>query len=321
MTVSTIMITYNHNPYISQAIEGFLLQKTNFKIELIIADDASTDQTQEIIKKYYKSYPDIIKPILREKNIGANLNWIDAFKKCSGKYIALCEGDDYWTDPFKLQKQVDFLEENAEYSLCFHNALVKSSANSATYYFNVNKSVFLRTKPNSTREIKGYEILDNWIIPTASVVFRNVKEGKFDFFRNSKFGDIFLFLSAVRIGKIYYFEQISSVYRLVPTGLRNAYNNKNSDYIGHIKLVQSEFQDIEGIDFVCKKMLAIEYFKFCCYSIKTLSIKNFFKSSFYYFIVLGKMMLTKSPRPKYNYFFYVAEMNLRSLKKLFCNAN
>ena len=145
-----------------------------------------------------------------------NLNWIDAFNKCTGKYIALCEGDDYWTDPFKLQKQVDFLEENAEYSLCFHNALVKSSANSATYYFNVNKSVFLRTKPNSTREIKGYEILDNWIIPTASVVFRNVKEGKFDFFRNSKFGDIFLFLSAVRIGKIYYFEQISSVYRLVP---------------------------------------------------------------------------------------------------------
>lgn len=115
--VSILSITYNHEKYISQAIESFLKQKTNFKFEIVIADDASTDNNQSIIKDYHQKYPEIINPILREQNVGMNYNFSDAIKKCKGKYIALCEGDDYWTDPIKLQKQVDFLEANPEYGM------------------------------------------------------------------------------------------------------------------------------------------------------------------------------------------------------------
>ena len=112
--VSVIMVTYNHSQFISQAIEGVLAQKTSFPIELLVADDASTDGNQEIIRQYAVRSPEVIVPILRQKNIGANPNWFDAFEKTRGKYVAICEGDDYWTDPVKLQKQADILEKNCE---------------------------------------------------------------------------------------------------------------------------------------------------------------------------------------------------------------
>ncbi|MCF6185625.1 MAG: glycosyltransferase, partial [Bacteroidales bacterium] len=117
MTVSILMLTYNHEKFIAQAIESVLMQKVSFNYELIIGDDCSQDNTQKIIREYQKKHPDIIKPVLRTKNIGANNNFVDIFKKATGKYIALLEGDDYWTDPNKLQKQVDFLEANPEYGI------------------------------------------------------------------------------------------------------------------------------------------------------------------------------------------------------------
>lgn len=115
--VSVIMVTYNHRPYISQAIEGVLAQKTSFPFELLVADDASADGNQEIIEGYALRFPDMIVPILRQKNIGANANWFDAFERTRGRYIAICEGDDYWTDPGKLQKQADILENNSGFGM------------------------------------------------------------------------------------------------------------------------------------------------------------------------------------------------------------
>ena len=122
--VSICCITYNHAPYIRECLDGFMMQKTNFPIEIIINDDASTDGTTEIIKEYEARYPDIIKPIYQIENQyskgvrGMYANF--CFPRAQGKYIALCEGDDYWTDPLKLQKQVDFLEANPEYVMCSH---------------------------------------------------------------------------------------------------------------------------------------------------------------------------------------------------------
>jgi len=118
--VSVCTITYNHAPYIKDCIEGVLMQKTDFDIEFIIHDDASTDGTKEIAQQYAEKYPDLITPIYQEENqyskgIKPMQNFV--FPRAKGKYIALCEGDDYWTDPFKLQKQVDFLEANPEYGL------------------------------------------------------------------------------------------------------------------------------------------------------------------------------------------------------------
>lgn len=113
--VSVCMITYNHERYIGDAIEGVLMQQTDFPVELIIGEDCSSDNTREIVLEYAEKYPDIIRPLLPESNLGMMKNFIKTMEAAKGKYIALCEGDDYWTDPYKLQKQVDFLEENEGY--------------------------------------------------------------------------------------------------------------------------------------------------------------------------------------------------------------
>ena len=118
--VSISCITYNHVNFIRDAIEGFLMQKTTFPIEILIHDDASTDGTENIIREYEAKFPDIIKPIYEKENQwvkGRRGSAVFNFPRARGKYIALCEGDDYWTDQYKLQKQVDFLEENNEYGL------------------------------------------------------------------------------------------------------------------------------------------------------------------------------------------------------------
>ena len=140
--VSICCITYNHAPYIKQCIEGFLMQQTTFPIEILIHDDCSTDGTTEIIRDYEKKYPDLIFPLYEEENQyqKGKASEIDFYnyKRARGKYIAYCEGDDYWTDPLKLQKQVDFMEANPDYSVCFHeiaiyNAMNKLFAPSPTY--------------------------------------------------------------------------------------------------------------------------------------------------------------------------------------------
>lgn len=117
--ISIHMITYNHEKYVAQAIEGVIAQKTDYPMELVIGDDCSTDNTQAIIESYRLRYPDLIKPLYRDKNVGSNANYWHTFSRCNGKYVALCEGDDYWTHPLKLQMQVDFLESHAEYGLVY----------------------------------------------------------------------------------------------------------------------------------------------------------------------------------------------------------
>lgn len=125
--LSVVTITYNHEPYIAKCIEGVLMQKVDFPIEFIIAEDCSTDGTRAICEDYASKYPDLIRLILSEKNIGAVQNERHAMSLARGRYVALCEGDDYWTDEFKLQKQVGFLESNPEYTICFHDRMVEKS--------------------------------------------------------------------------------------------------------------------------------------------------------------------------------------------------
>ncbi|HPW37667.1 MAG TPA: glycosyltransferase, partial [Syntrophorhabdus sp.] len=125
--VSIGCTTFNHGKYIRECIEGFLLQKTDFPIEIIIHDDASTDNTPQIIDEYAKRYSGLIVPILQTENQyskGINPFISFVFPRARGKYIALCEGDDYWADPLKLQKQVDFLEANPDYVISYHNAMI-----------------------------------------------------------------------------------------------------------------------------------------------------------------------------------------------------
>jgi len=131
--VSICCVTYNHVEYIRDTLESFLMQKTDFPIEILIHDDASTDGTVEIVKEYERKYPEIVKPIFQKENQysqGIGISATYQYPRARGKYIAICEGDDYWTDPNKLQKQVDFLENNTEFGLVFTDVQIIDKNNS-----------------------------------------------------------------------------------------------------------------------------------------------------------------------------------------------
>ena len=200
--VSVLMITYNHEAFISQAIEGVLMQKTSFQIELIIGEDFSTDNTRKICQEYQKIYPDRIKLLLPGTNLGMMQNFKSTLEASVGKYIALCEGDDYWTDPLKLQKQVEFLEDNLDYSFSFHKVKVISEG----------VEHLLLYEHLEEREYKCEEVYNKWSIPTCSVVFRRPKE-MIKFPKVVIFGDSYLFLSLLELGKTYCHNFEGAVYR------------------------------------------------------------------------------------------------------------
>nr|BAG11528.1 putative glycosyltransferase [Mycobacterium intracellulare] len=118
--VSVVSVSYNHEAFIRETLDGIVAQKTDFPVEVIIADDASTDATPAIIRDYADRYPHLFRPILRSENVGIHANVSAALSATRGEYLAICEGDDYWTDPMKLSKQVAFLDEHPEISVCFH---------------------------------------------------------------------------------------------------------------------------------------------------------------------------------------------------------
>ena len=122
--VSICLITYNHVNYIKEAIDGVLNQVKPFTWELIIADDFSTDGTRQILLEYKEQYSSNIKLILQDKNIGPARNWLELIGSATGQYVAYFDGDDYWTDVNKLKKQIEFLDKNLEYNICFHNASI-----------------------------------------------------------------------------------------------------------------------------------------------------------------------------------------------------
>jgi glycosyltransferase involved in cell wall biosynthesis len=218
--VSIFMITYNHEKFIAKAIESVLMQKTNFQVKLFIGEDFSTDKTRDICLAYKTRYPEKIDLILNNYNLGAILNAKQVYKSCinsGAKYIAMLEGDDYWTDIDKLQKQVDFLDANEEYSMCFHDADV------------INKKGFLR-KFNGINKDRDFNLIDltqSNFISSASVVFRKKNIEKFpDFFEQLQVGDWGFHLLNAEKGKIRYFKDCMSVYRQHDGGIWSSLNHK-----------------------------------------------------------------------------------------------
>ena len=222
--VSICCITYNHEKYIKDALEGFLNQKTNFNFEILIHDDASIDNTANIIREYENKYPNIIRGIYQTENQYSKNNKIAEtflFPMARGKYIALCEGDDYWIDNNKLQKQVNFLEENEEYSLVVHPSLCENQVSNERYKmksFNTDKSLDLREFLE-----EYYHVAPKVLFQTSSLVFRGkyIKElliEKPQFNYNCNVGDIPLELFLANKGKIYFFNSFMSVYRTCVPG-------------------------------------------------------------------------------------------------------
>ncbi len=201
------MITYGHEKFIEQAINGVLMQECDFEVELIIANDCSPDKTDELIKNILKNHPRAswIKYIKHNKNLGMMPNFIFAIQECLGKYVALCEGDDYWTDPLKLQKQVHFLEANPDYVLCFHQVNILKTNGEIV-------DDFITNVPEDYETIETLARYGNYI-HTPSVVFRNViKEFPFEF-SQSPIGDYFLYMMLAEHGKLKYLEDKMAVYR------------------------------------------------------------------------------------------------------------
>lgn len=251
--VSIRTSTYNHGPYIKQCIEGILMQKTNFAFEYIIGEDFSTDETREIVFDYARKYPNIIRVITAEYNVGSKANGRRCINACRGKYMALCEGDDYWTDPLKLQKQVDFLEGHPEYTMCFHAAILKweKKEHPDSLFYNVEG-----------REYSGPEIFKRWIVATASVVFKasvlhsdiykKVQQDK-----RFLYGDNPLFLSAAKLGRIYGMKDVMSVYRKHEGGAVFFHNierelKANINDIAVYEVFGKEYKKI-AINKICKR--------------------------------------------------------------------
>ncbi|MBR9847724.1 MAG: glycosyltransferase [Algicola sp.] len=212
--VSVRLMVYNNEPYIREAVESILMQKTDFMVEIVVGDDFSTDNTLEIIKSYQNTKNIYFKILKREiggtywadrKKLGRLYNFKNIIDNCEGKYIALLDGDDYWTDPLKLQKQVDFLKNNREYNGCFHNSysLNNDDKKSLTKWRSYNRVEYVAEDTITTLSL----------FHTSSYLFRNDIEIPQWFYKIFS-GDMALLAIISSYGKLYYFNEVMSVYRI-----------------------------------------------------------------------------------------------------------
>lgn len=212
--VSVVCISYNQEKFIKETLQSILSQKTNFDFDVIINDDASSDNTVKIIKEFEKMYPDIIKPIYQTENqYSKNVNpWFDiTFPLVKSKYIALCEGDDFWTDENKLQQQFNFMEANPEYSCVLHNSIIVDQNNNFISEFNQYKP----QNPIPEKDIIGK---GGNLAFTASMFFRNYFEYP-DFLKRAKSGDRALRLFLMTKGKFHFIDKKMCAYRLHSSGV------------------------------------------------------------------------------------------------------
>lgn len=211
MKVSIIMLVYNHERFIEQALDSVLMQQVNFDYELIIGEDASTDHTKIIINKYEEKFQGKLNAIFREENVGTIRNLLDCLRRCQGEYIAFLEGDDYWTDKFKLQKQVDFLEKNPQYSTVAHNYKIVNLSDEFMGHGLQNQSVYEFDK----RDLEQFKLPSQ----TSTLLIRNISSQvlKEDIKIINKYawlpGDRIFFLSLLKRGKIAILPEVMSAYR------------------------------------------------------------------------------------------------------------
>lgn len=214
--ISIFCVTYNHKKYIRDALNGFLAQKTNYSFQIAIFDDASNDGTSEILLEYKRKYPDKIRLVISPVNTYRLPNRdaiFDNWKRQNllGRYIAICEGDDYWIDDKKLQIQVDFMEKHKECVMTAHGSIVQDFNNGELY----KRNVYGENKYLLPQEII---MQPNGNLPTASLIVRRDVFFRPDIFPKCSVGDVPMQLFALTKGKIYYFERIMSVYRFMHQG-------------------------------------------------------------------------------------------------------
>src|SRR5690554_3891221 len=266
--VSICCITYNHEDFIRDAIEGFLMQKTSFPIEIIIHDDASTDNTANIIEEYANKYPDLFVTILQSENQWSkgegSIYARFVFPEARGKYIALCEGDDYWTDPLKLQKQVKFMEENEDCSMCVHAAKkVTVKGREVGEIRPYNKSKY--SMPEDIILTSG-----NFFATNSYLIRKSLFEEKTpEFILISPVGDYALNLLSISKGKIYFMDNFMSNYRVDVPGsylnkIKQVSDTVMAEKVGQrIKMLHSfnKYSNFKFNELVLKRIESLEFRK------------------------------------------------------------
>jgi glycosyltransferase involved in cell wall biosynthesis len=212
MKVSVSLITYNQEAFVAQALEGALMQQTPFDFEIVVGEDGSTDRTREIVLAYQKRFPEKIRVLPARENLGMMANFVRTLQACTGEYIALLEGDDYWTDPEKLQHQVDFLDLHPECSTCFHNAwIVCEDEGQPPRLYNPPDQ-----KPVSTIE----DLWQRNFVATCSVLFRNRLILPLpEWFVGLRYGDWPLHILHAQHGALGYLDRVMAVYRVHAGGV------------------------------------------------------------------------------------------------------
>lgn len=249
--VSIDCITYNHEPYIAKTIEGFLMQETDFDVEILIHEDASTDRTADIVRSYEMKYPDKIRVIYQTENQyskGVFVNLLN-MRRARGKYIAICDGDDYWTDPKKLQKQVDYMESHPDCTLCFHDAYVETNGTLHNEWRVIpwmpeNKK-YASSEP---RTYNAGELQLLGFIPTMSMLYRNENTANMlSWIGKTPAFDVALKLHVASQGYAYYMPEVMSVYRY---GVKGSITTEwsQTDRQGQIEINEAFIRFIDAFD-------------------------------------------------------------------------
>lgn len=220
--ISVLMITYNHDRFIRQALDSVLSQQTEYSYEVVIGDDASTDRTAAILAEYAGKFPDRVRLLRRDKNLGMNANLAETLAACRGEYVAMLEGDDYWTDPNKLTQQVEFLDGHPDCVNCFHNVVVFSDDPAVPvkgYQLQADGRRLLCAADLKPRYAQVDFLRGNYI-PTCSVMFRRSAAGTLPpWFRKLQLGDHPLHILCTEHGLAAYLPGVMAAYRLHAGGV------------------------------------------------------------------------------------------------------
>lgn len=255
MKVTVILLTYKHENFIVQALESVLNQETNFEYDITIIEDFSPDKTRDIVIDYQKKYPDKIRLLLPDHNRNDNLEWMKAIESAQGEYVALLDGDDYWTSPHKLQKQVDFLDTHPECAICFHNCIA--------FYEDGSQESF-KTSPDDQKEISTIEdLFIGSFMPTNSTMFRQGLFGDHfpSWFNELHAGDKPLHILNAQYGNIGYINEVMAASRIHKGGAWHGISN-----IKQLEVVIKDYQILRAnLDVMKNKLtqrqLAEYYFR------------------------------------------------------------
>jgi glycosyltransferase involved in cell wall biosynthesis len=211
LRVSVLMLTYNHEKYIRQAIESVLMQETTFCYELVVSDDSSRDGTAGIVQELAQRHPETIRASRRDTNVGMLRNFVDTLGACRGEYVALLDGDDYWTSPGKLQAQVDFLDTHPDFSMCCHSVRIRYEDDGR-----VRETYYARDDGKSVLTTEDVLV---WSLAACSIIFRRALIREFpEWFFSMGLGDWPLQVFYSEYGRIGYLDEVMAVYRVTPSG-------------------------------------------------------------------------------------------------------